>query len=238
MSRAKHIHVDLRGPLRVCMLTLRSTSGQPVTKGQLRQAQRTLSQTFVEYGISRGLLAVNDDTLVSVTRSLPLKEIKAVVAKACAATKGAGYRASCGVSSEWQHPLELDRAQREAGTALHMSASGSGDVATFFDDLGIIGLLGAGATEAGMSRFVTQTLGAVIAYDTERGSELLRTLSTYLDSNCSQRVTAEHLFVHQKTVRYRLTLVEKLSGLDLSTHHDRLMADIAVQASRLGVAPS
>ena len=238
MSRAKHIHVDLRGPLRVCLLTLCSTSGQPITKGQLRQAQRALSETFVEHGISRGLLAVHDDTLVSVTRSLPLKEIKAVVAKACAATEGAGYRASCGVSSEWQHPLDLDRAQREAGTALHMSASRSGDVATFFDDLGIIGLLGAGATEAGMSRFVTHTLGAVIAYDAERGSELLRTLGTYLDCNCSQRVTAERLFVHQKTVRYRLTLVEKLSGLDLSTHHDRLMADIAVQASRLGVAPS
>jgi sugar diacid utilization regulator/putative methionine-R-sulfoxide reductase with GAF domain len=238
MSRAKHINVDLRGPLRVCMVTLRSTSGRPATKSELRQGQRTLSETFVEHGISRGLLAIHDQALVSVTRSLPLEEIRRVFALACAAAEATGCLASCGVSSEWQHPLELDRAREEAVTALRMSVGGPETATTLFDDLGIIGLLGTRATQAGMSRFVADTLGAVIAYDTEHRSALILTLSTYLDSNCSQRRTAECLFVHQKTVRYRLTLVEKLSGLDLSTHRDRLLADIAVQASRAGVPPN
>jgi sugar diacid utilization regulator/putative methionine-R-sulfoxide reductase with GAF domain len=237
MSRAKHIHVDLRGPLRVYMMTLRSRSDQPATKSQLRQGQRALSAAFVKHGISRGLLALHDQTMVSVTRSLPLEEIRRVFAKASVEAEVAGCQASCGVSSEWQHPLELDKAKEEAETALRISAAGSKGTTTFFDELGIIGLLGTGATEAGMGRFVTDTLGAVIAYDTERGSALIGTLRAYLESNCSQRRTAERLFVHQKTVRYRLTLVEKLSGLDLTTHRDRLLADIAVQASRLSMPP-
>jgi sugar diacid utilization regulator/putative methionine-R-sulfoxide reductase with GAF domain len=237
MSRAKRIHVDLRGPLRVSMLTLRSTSDRPATKTQLRQGQRSVSAAFVEHGVSRGLLALHDQTLVCVSRSLPLQEIREVFAQVCAAAEATGCRAACGVSSEWQHPLQLDRAKEEAETALRMTVAGPGEAATFFDDLGIIGLLGSGATEAGMSRFVADTLGPVIAYDKERGSALMWTVSAYLDSNCSQRQTAERLFVHQKTVRYRLTLVEKLTGLDLSTHRDRLRADIAIQASRLGMPP-
>jgi sugar diacid utilization regulator/putative methionine-R-sulfoxide reductase with GAF domain len=233
MSRAKQIHVDLRGASRVCMLALLSQSGQPATRSQLREVQRAVSATFVEHGLSRGLAALHDQTLVSVTRSLPLEQMRGVLARAFAEVESTGCRASWGVSSEWEHPLELDRAKAEAETALRLSVAGPRDATTFFDDLGIIGLLGAGATKAGMSRFVEDTIGEVIAYDQKRGSALIETLSTYLDSNCSQRTAAERLFVHQKTVRYRLTLVEKLSGLELSTHRDRMLADIAVRASLL-----
>ena len=37
------------------------------------------------------------------------------------------------------------------------------------------------------------------------------------------------LFVHQKTVKYRLEVVERLTGLQLSEHRDRMRADIAVR---------
>jgi DNA-binding PucR family transcriptional regulator len=41
------------------------------------------------------------------------------------------------------------------------------------------------------------------------------------------------LFVYQKTVKYRLAQLQKLTGLDLKHHHDRLRADIAVRAADL-----
>jgi DNA-binding PucR family transcriptional regulator len=138
-----------------------------------------------------------------------------------------------GVSSECAHPLDLNDARVEAETALRMSTIRSRSEVTLFEDLGIVGLFLGSSAEIGMSRFVVETLGSVIEYDAQKKSQLMHTLGTYLDCNCSQTLTAERLFVHQKTVRYRLNLVEKVSGLDLSTHHDRLLADIAVRAFQL-----
>ena len=38
------------------------------------------------------------------------------------------------------------------------------------------------------------------------------------------------LFVHQKTVKYRLDVIERLTGLQMTAHRDRMRADIAVRA--------
>jgi DNA-binding PucR family transcriptional regulator len=39
--------------------------------------------------------------------------------------------------------------------------------------------------------------------------------------------------VHQKTVKYRLETIEKLTTLNLHEHSDRMRADIAVRANDL-----
>ena len=36
--------------------------------------------------------------------------------------------------------------------------------------------------------------------------------------------------MHAKTVKYRLEVIQKLTSLSLSEHHDRMRADIAVRA--------
>ena len=61
----------------------------------------------------------------------------------------------------------------------------------------------------------------------------METLRTYLDVNCNQNETAKRLFVHQKTVKYRLEIIQKLTALDLHQHADRMRADIAVRANDL-----
>ena len=71
-------------------------------------------------------------------------------------------------------------------------------------------------------------------HDSQNGTALLETLRTYLDSNCNQRDTATKLFVHQKTVKYRLVLIERLTGLSLDEHRDRMRADVAVRTVDFG----
>jgi DNA-binding PucR family transcriptional regulator len=51
----------------------------------------------------------------------------------------------------------------------------------------------------------------------------------FFESDCSQRVAAERLFVHHKTLRYRLERIRQLTGLDLSRHEDRMRADFALR---------
>jgi sugar diacid utilization regulator/putative methionine-R-sulfoxide reductase with GAF domain len=234
MSRAKHIHIDLRGGLRVVVVGPKQPAPGLETR-DLRRVQRAVTEVLQSHQMSRGLSVVRDDQLFFLTRSPDLDRLK----EAMTAAHGAADAAQAvvpmawGVSSECAHPLDLNEARVEAETALRMSTIRSRAEVTLFEELGIVGLFLGRSAEIGMSRFVAETLGAVIEYDAQKGSQLMHTLGTYLDCNCSQTRTAERLFVHQKTVKYRLNLVEKASGLDLSTHHDRLIADIAVRASQL-----
>ena len=234
MARAKHIHIDLRGNLRVVVIGPKHpASGLEIR--DLRRVQRAVTEVLQSHQMSRGLSVVRDDQLFFVTRSPELNRLN----EAMTAAHGAAVRSQAvvpmawGVSSECAHPLDLNDARVEAETALRMSTIRSRSEVTLFEDLGIVGLFLGSSAEIGMSRFVVETLGSVIEYDAQKKSQLMHTLGTYLDCNCSQTLTAERLFVHQKTVRYRLNLVEKVSGLDLSTHHDRLLADIAVRAFQL-----
>jgi sugar diacid utilization regulator/putative methionine-R-sulfoxide reductase with GAF domain len=234
MSRAKHIHIDLRGSLRVVVLGPKQPAPGLETR-DLRRVQRAVTEVLQGHQMSRGLSVVRDDQLFFVTRSPDLNRLNEALTAAhdAAVASQPLVPMAWGVSSECAHPLDLNEARVEAETALRMSTIRSRSEVTLFEDLGIVGLFLSSSADIGMSRFVAETLGAVIDYDAHKGSQLMHTLGTYLDCNCSQTLTAERLFVHQKTVKYRLNLVEKVSGLDLSTHRDRLLADIAVRAAQL-----
>lgn len=63
-----------------------------------------------------------------------------------------------------------------------------------------------------LDSFLESTLGALLAQDARRGSELTRTLLVYFDSNQNARTTAQRLGIHVNTVRQRLDTIEELTG--------------------------
>jgi sugar diacid utilization regulator len=121
-----------------------------------------------------------------------------------------------------------DGLTRPAGTLARAGSDG-----VVYSELGILRLMLADPQSTDLSRFVRETVGPVLDYDREHGSALLETLRAYVESGCSQQLAAARWFVHVKTVKYRLVQVEKLTGLDLAAHHDRLRVDIAVRAAEL-----
>ena len=52
-------------------------------------------------------------------------------------------------------------------------------------------------------------------HDRERGSALVRTLRVYFLAGANASEAADRLFLHRNSMLYRLTRVEKLTGLDL-----------------------
>ena len=69
----------------------------------------------------------------------------------------------------------------------------------------------------------------LIEHDRTHDAVLTTTLRAYFDSDCSQQVAAKRLYVHHKTLRYRLDRIEALTSLDLRRHDDRLRADLALK---------
>ncbi|MFF7643400.1 helix-turn-helix domain-containing protein [Streptomyces canus] len=63
--------------------------------------------------------------------------------------------------------------------------------------------------------------------------ELARTAETYLDCAGQAARTAAELGIHRQTLYYRLSRVEKLTGLDLDDGEDRLLLHMALKGARL-----
>ncbi|MEU6479115.1 PucR family transcriptional regulator [Streptomyces sp. NPDC047017] len=64
--------------------------------------------------------------------------------------------------------------------------------------------------------FQANTIGPVISYDAEKGTELLQTLATFLDNGSSWTRTAAALHLHVNTVHYRIERAEALTGRRVS----------------------
>lgn len=63
--------------------------------------------------------------------------------------------------------------------------------------------------------------------------ELARTTELYLDCAGQAARTAAELGIHRQTLYYRLSRVEKLTGLDLDDGEDRLLLHMALKGARL-----
>ncbi|WP_217544789.1 GAF domain-containing protein [Streptomyces sp. GbtcB6] len=103
------------------------------------------------------------------------------------------------------------------------------------EDFGFLGLLLAG--ERDVTAFVTHTIGPVVAYDTRRGTELLRTLDAYFACGMSPARTKDELHVHVNTVAQRLERVARLLGDDWQQPARALEIQLALRLHRLGAAP-
>ena len=68
-----------------------------------------------------------------------------------------------------------------------------------------------------LKEYVQTTLGKLIAYENQYSTPLIDTLYTYIQCEFNARLTAEKLFIHYNSVRYRLEVLEQLS-VEIQNH--------------------
>ncbi|MEV8532441.1 GAF domain-containing protein [Streptomyces sp. NPDC051211] len=98
-------------------------------------------------------------------------------------------------------------------------------------DLGFVGLLL--GDPAGVSGYVRNTLGPLLGYDAERGTDLTGTLDAYFAQNASLTRTKDVLHVHVNTVVQRLDRIGRLLGADWNTPARALELQLALRLHRL-----
>ena len=82
-----------------------------------------------------------------------------------------------------------------------------------YQELGIYSLLLTFGNEK-LKESCRKNLKKIIQYDADHNSELLKTLETYLDCGENINKTAEALFIHPNTVKYRLERIKKILEKD------------------------
>ena len=100
----------------------------------------------------------------------------------------------------------------------------------FYEDIGIHHLFFQLENRKELDAFVDQYIGPLIKYDKENGSELLLTLSTYLDCLGSKKEAAEQLFIVRQTLYHRLEKIHQLLGKDLLQPTNRSAIEVAIKA--------
>jgi DNA-binding PucR family transcriptional regulator len=89
-------------------------------------------------------------------------------------------------------------------------------------------LLSESVAAAEAQRFVDDLLGAVIAWDHDHHSDLIRVLEAALDHS-RHDVAAQRCFMHRNTFRHRLGKVRDLLGDDLTDPDTRLAVHVALK---------
>lgn len=113
-----------------------------------------------------------------------------------------------GVSREFVDIQSVATAASQARAALEHGDAGSGSL-TWFHDLSP-SFLPRSTAEARAT--VERVLGTIIAYDDEHGTELVRSLATFLQCDRSWQRTADLLCVHKQTLVYRMRRIDELTG--------------------------
>lgn len=79
--------------------------------------------------------------------------------------------------------------------------------------------------------YVADSIGALIEYDRQHGTPYLETLSAYLRTGCRTKACSDELGVHVTTLRYRLTRIEELFGIDVESPDRRFSVELAIHLS-------
>ncbi|WP_300008732.1 helix-turn-helix domain-containing protein [Pseudonocardia sp.] len=185
----------------------------------------------VDDGRALSLASLRGDFVVAVVSDPDRAAVKDLVVRMTAVVRdGAGaLRLTWGISRAHDDVVELPSALNEARTALSAAHRLGGENVFLYEELGIVRLLLGSGDDPDLLTFIEEVTGPLLAYDRENDGSLIRTLRGFFDADCSQRVAAERLFIHHKTLRYRLERIKQLTGLDLSRHEDRMRADFALR---------
>jgi sugar diacid utilization regulator len=210
-----------------------------------RGVERT---SLAALGWSRPAAGPNEDAGPRVERELviltPAADAGAVKRTATAVLRELeaslpGFTLTVARSRHASDAADLHRAGAEALLAANV-AEARGRTELSFEETGAYRLLLPAMSEdpTELQGFFDETVAPLAAYDEQYETELVRTLETFLDADGNVAGTAERLFTHRHTIRYRLERVKELTSHDVGSTDGRERLSLGLKAMRvLGIVP-
>ncbi len=236
-TRAQQLGLVLGGRLRVVsgrLENIAALAGEHAwDTSQTERVRRQILRTVrsLEDGRGLALASLRGNEIVAVAADLDRAEARDLVDAFVAAVRRdwPDLALTWGISREHGEAVELPSALNEARTALSAARRLGGESTFLYEELGIVRLLLGSGDDPDLQTFIDEVTGPLVAYDRDNDGALVRTLRAFFDADCSQRLAADRLFIHHKTLRYRLERIRQLTGLDLGRHEDRMRADFALR---------
>ena len=223
--RAQILGYDQGRRQRVAIVDYPSSVPQDLVFHAVRRAAQNLG--------ARPLLGSQRDTVITLTEaSFSWESLRSGVD----AELG---RMDCriGVGGICEGAADVPRSYREAQLALQLMSFGHRRPSVvLFDELGVFEILAETKDPNTIQRFVRKWLGTLLEYDERRSTDLVGTLTSYLEAGGNYAHSARALNVHRNTLRYRLKRIQEISGYDLGDPDVQFNLQLATRAWRTSTA--
>ena len=97
-----------------------------------------------------------------------------------------------------------------------------------YSDNSLLKLFGRLSEIGCLDEIIPRNLQAICDYDMKHNTQFYETLRTYLNCNCNARRAAEKLFVHYKTMLYRIEKLKNTFNIDLEDAGGRLFLELGI----------
>lgn len=152
-----------------------------------------------------------------------LKEIQEVIKR-----RMDGLSVSVGIGNSYKDLKMMKQSLNEAELAIDSAkCQGIDDTIIKYKDIGIYGLLFSINNRNVLENYYSEILGPINNGD-NKDNNLIEILETYLNENCNITVTAEKLFLHRNTLKYKIKKIEDLLNCDLHNFNDCIKVKIAL----------
>jgi purine catabolism regulator len=245
IRRAAYFGWDLQRPLVVISMDIDCFEqfylDCPRTEDEIQRLKERLLNSAKEIAVALDPCAIvssRSDSVVVLTnvagRESPEKEAAIAAAatiKSYLSQQVAEVKVTVGIGSQTDTLADLPLSYRQAREALRIGKLLSGGDRVFhYSDLGLYRLLFNTADRSELHELQRDSVGALIAYDQEHGTNLCATLEKFLELAGNQKKTASQLYVHRNTLIYRIRRIQELLKVDLADPETRLRLLVALRA--------
>jgi|GEM_PF-3398135 len=135
------------------------------------------------------------------------------------------YDLNAGVSFEFDDDTFVPLAYKQALKASFYGEPGISERAriSYYEDYMLKDIMNASLRVHGAKFYQHPVITKLLQYDQEFGTRYIDTLRSYLENLCNMKTTALELNVHYNTIKYRISMIEEISGRDLKDDSALLM---------------
>jgi DNA-binding PucR family transcriptional regulator len=240
-ERARYLGLEFsREPFRIFVVSHEPLAGYLKRRtwnvrkaGHLRARLLALTRRFVD---GAGMAGADGDRVVAL---LPSSESddprrRAEIMLRSIHNELPDLRARVGISGPCSRPKDLMDRYGEACALLELAESlGAVDPTICYDDWKVYGLLIRGNRKEDLLDLAHKVLDPLLAQGQGGQGDLFNTLRAYLDNNLSPARTAQALYVHLNTIKYRLRRITELLGMSLDDLDSVLTVRVALMVRGL-----
>ena len=229
IEKAAYFGYNLEGECSICVididkfeLYLKSNNlNDEASISKLKINFRKIVQDILEkHGLKVPLIDKDDAVIIFIKSEVNLmsrleraiKEIQEVIS-----SRIKGLSCSVGIGNSYNDIRMMKQSLKEAELAIDSTkCKGLDNTITKYKDIGIYGLLFNIDNKEILENYYFSILGPILEIGQKtKDISSIEILETYLNENCNITSTAEKLYLHRNTLKYRINKIEELLNINL-----------------------
>ncbi len=144
-----------------------------------------------------------------------------------------GFTVILGIGSQKNNVMDIYLSFEEAKKAVKLGRKiYGGDHTVFYKDLGVYKLFDK-ISKSELKRYYQTYIGKIQKYDCKNNTDLLLTLETLIENDWNMKASAERLYIHYNTIKYRVKRINKILNINTNDPHQKFNINLAVKAKNM-----